>query len=89
MAKDLMEDGPILERWYIKDMTEWFLEQPIRTYDFAAHEFIKQTQFICGFFHLVLRRPSFCFGDCVQIQILLQNNWRKLFPQLTLVWPLG
>jgi phosphate acetyltransferase len=76
MAKDLMEDGSILELWFIKDMqTEWFLEQPIRrNIRFYQHYNLKQNP-ICGFFDLLcLEDRVSVFGDCAINQIL-QNNW--------------
>jgi phosphate acetyltransferase len=69
MAKDLMEDGSYFAMMVYKDMqTEWFLEQPIRrNIRFYQHyNLLKQNPihlwFLRSFY--VLRRPSFCFGDC-------------------------
>jgi phosphate acetyltransferase len=69
MAKDLMEDGSYFAMMVYKGHADGMVSgQPIRrNIRFYQHyNLLKQNQFICGFFDLfyVLRRPSFCFGDC-------------------------
>jgi phosphate acetyltransferase len=94
MAKDLMEDGSYFGTMMVyKGHADGMVSGAAHTtqHTILPAQFIKtkpNSSVVSSIFY-VLRRPSFCFGDCAINPNPTEQLAEIAIPLLTLVWPLG